>query len=188
MSGYAITKNYQAGMLFADYKLWREDAFCHQLSANGSLLLAHNHDPLWHALICQIIGWPDVAEWPRVRSVLRALPAWQARRALWRASYLWFAYHLRWHIEMLRLTGRFGVADEYYEAPATEALMRRLQLRAQQLDDLSWCAIQRTDSDDTSIAVVDALAPRRQRHALPAAQPRQASAMPVSPAAAERVD
>ena len=91
MSGFGIREVFEAGQDLDGIKLWREESFLHQLSMNGSLLWAENGDETYQRLLASRMGLTVGVEWDFMRSVLKILPAWAARRALWRASNDWLA-------------------------------------------------------------------------------------------------
>ena len=155
MSGYGL-REAKVGLALAEQGIsWREEAFLHQLSHNGSLMLAANHDELWLDNITGILGQPADTSWETLAGLLRTLPAHKARRALWLASEQW------WHIRQLLRANALSVAagagalDDYLAKPAVLTLARDLELRYSQLEELAWCLEGPQVGDGETIAVID---------------------------------
>lgn len=152
MSGFGIREVFEAGQELDGIRLWREESFLQQLSLNGSLLWADNSDESYKQLLAARMGLTAGVDWEFMRSVLKILPAWAARRALWRASYDWLATIEYGRLLILRealLVGRFEEAMGYQ---GMRALDDRLELRHWQLDLLSWCD---ADSEEGQIEVIE---------------------------------
>jgi hypothetical protein len=152
MSGFGIHEQYAAAVeMWEAGKSWREESFLHQLSGNGSLLLMANHDALWMEAICRVLGQPTGTSWESLRSLLRSMPAHEARRRLYTASSLWYVQAERLRLRMLARSLRSGAYGEAsVEGPLAD-LGRSCALRARQLTDMAWCLEGR---DTGSIAVV----------------------------------
>lgn len=147
MSGFGIREQYAAGVQLADVRLWRDSSFLHQLSRNGSLLLACNHDRFWlDALVSQLGS--EGRGWTWHANLMRVLPAAVVRRILWRTSVQW------WH-DMLALRGQLAIAAAEHGLVCEgelAAFNRRLEIAAELIDELSWCA---TDDDRGLIEVIE---------------------------------
>jgi hypothetical protein len=147
VSGFGIREQYEAGQQLADERLWRDSSFLQQLSRNGSLLLAPNHDALWLEALAAGIG-SEGRGWSWHAQLLRVLPASVVRRLLWRASLQWWAAMAELRGELARVAAERGLS----ECPELEAFDRRLQLAGEQIDSLSWCA---SDRDRELIEVIE---------------------------------
>jgi hypothetical protein len=139
MSGFGIHEQYDAGVeLWQAGKKWRETAFLHQLSTeNGSLMLAKNHDDLWLQCLERTLGQPVGSTWERMSTLLRVMPAQEARKRLWNASYLWWMNMEGFRLRMLSK----GLGQGHYLAlgqeDAFEEFGRLLGVRSQQLMSLA---------------------------------------------------
>jgi len=152
MSGFGIHEQYAAGLeMWSEGKRWREEAFMQQLALNGSLLLLANHDSLWRECLARVLGQPESASWEAMCQLLRSMPAYQARRKLYVASSLWHVQAQRLRLRLLARALGTGAYVEFTEEGEMRGLTRGLELRAKQLDDLSWCL---SDKDEGPIAVI----------------------------------
>lgn len=152
MSGFGIREVFEAGQELDGIRLWREESFLQQLSLNGSLLWAENSDEAYQRLLASRLYLTPGVDWEFMRSVLKILPAWAARRALWRASRDWLATVEYGRLLVLRealLVGRVEEIGGYY---GMRALDDRLQLRHWQLDVLKWCD---ADSQEDQIEIIE---------------------------------
>ena len=154
MSGFGIHEQYAAGVeLHQEGKRWREEAFLHQLSSNGSMMLAANHDELWRECLQRVLGQPAGATWERMRGLLRTLPASDARRRLWHASYLWWMNMQRIRLRISARSLHTSTLDQLLDSPQMHELHDRIDLRGRQLQNLAWCLT--TDDDQRTITIVE---------------------------------
>jgi hypothetical protein len=144
MSGFGMRLHWESRKALGDIKLWREESFLHQLSLNGSLLLAENHDRLWLSLLASTMSTMR-SPWDVQVELLRILPAHMTRQILWHTSRQWYYLqsHSRYRLAKWQLES--GVSTP----PALEGLDKMLVLRAKQLDLLQWC------SEDTTAGRID---------------------------------
>jgi len=150
--GYGIREVFEAGEELKGIRLWREESFLHQLSLNGSLLWADNSDDIFQRLLAARLYLTPGVDWEFMRSILKIVPAWAARRALWRASRDWLAIAEYGRLLILRealLVGRFEEVQGY---SAMRLLEDRLELRHWQLDSLAWCD---QDSQEGQIEIIE---------------------------------
>lgn len=155
MSGFGIHEQYEAGVEMWEHgKRWREETFLQQLSQNGSMMLAANHDLLWLECLEQQLGQPPGSDWERMAKLLRLMPAPEARRRLWQASYQWWMNMQRFRLRLLIRALGNGDVNALAEQAQVRELAARLELRGKQLDGLSWCLTD-TRGDSSAIAVVD---------------------------------
>jgi hypothetical protein len=154
MSGFGIHEQFEAGtIMWAEGKRWREEAFLQQLSQNGSMMLAVNHDLLWRECLERILGQPRGSEWSRMSGLLRAMPASMARQRLWRASEWWLVETQRLHLNSMYFVMEGGAAlSELLDNPLSKKLQDDLALRSHQLEELSWCL---EDQSQETIAIVE---------------------------------
>ncbi len=131
---------------FREGGVWRSDAFLHQLSTNGSLLLLPNHDRIWQESFWRITGRPHTG-WSTERILLQRLPASMVRRALWQASYQWWLALLSYRKELAEFSLERGMIEE----PIIERIDHDLLQTAENLERLRWCA---TDDDAGQIRVI----------------------------------
>ncbi len=136
-------------------RLWREDAFLHQLSRNGSLLLLENSDERYQRFLAGLIGLTPGVDWNFQRSLLRALPASIVRRALWRASVLWWLSSetdRRSRSHKALAAGALTLLSENYLWKAEASSLERTEVL---LEKLAWCG--QDTGDEDPIAVIDTL-------------------------------
>jgi hypothetical protein len=131
---------------FREGGTWRSEAFLHQLSLNGSLLLLPNHDRIWQESFWRISGRPETG-WSTERLLLQRLPASTVRRALWQTSYQWWLALLSYRRELADYCLQRGMLDE----PLIDRLDRDLLRSAENLERLRWCV---TDNDSGPIEVI----------------------------------
>ena len=151
MSGFGIREVFEAGQDLDGIKLWREESFLHQLSMNGSLLWAENGDETYQRLLASRMGLTVGVEWDFMRSVLKILPAWAARRALWRASNDWLAVTEYGKLLVLREALLRGRLEEVSGYQSMRLLNKLLELRYDQAEQLQWCD---ADSQEGQIEIV----------------------------------
>ena len=153
MSGFGMFEQYAAGLELAERgERFREDAFLQQLSRNGAMMLAANHDELWRECMQEVLGQPPGASWEWMAQLLRTMPAYQARQRLWRASYLWWMNSQRHRLHILAGALLNGTMRQLSERAPLHAFAEDLALRGGQLEQLSWCL---NDTETTTIPVVD---------------------------------
>jgi hypothetical protein len=118
----------------------------HQLSLNGSLLLARNHDQRWLAELARVLE-REPTSWTDLSGVVAALPGPLARKALWRASYRW------WQQSTAGIGALIDVELRYRSelSPAIPAFLRRLETVSGQLRDLQWCE---TGADQRPLRII----------------------------------
>lgn len=138
MSGWGLRDQWEATRHFKR-KMWRDSSFLHQLSENGSLLLDQNHDRLYMAKLSQLLGFKKRIPWDLAAEMLLKLPAHQARRILWLASYRWWHESYRRRMAIIVAFVRTGHVKFLLEDPNMAANLDDLKLRAKQLKNLSWC-------------------------------------------------
>lgn len=146
MTGFGFREQKKALESF-DRKLWRDSAALHQLSRNGNLILAENHDPHWRALLARQLGVGRKTPWPRLAELLRLIPADDARRILWQTSSRWWQTAFALRLALIIHSAKFGWAG-LIDTGAFEAQERMLRLRAHQIVALSWCAESGTPGTD----------------------------------------
>lgn len=152
MSGFGIREVFEAGQELEGVRLWREESFLQQLSLNGSLLWADNSDETYKQLLAARMGLTAGVEWEFIRSVLKILPAWAARRALWRASLDWLAVIEYGRLLVMREALLLGRLEEVGGYQGMRALDDRLELRHWQIDLLAWCD---ADSEEGQIEIIE---------------------------------
>lgn len=138
MSGWGLRDQWEATRHFTR-KMWRDESFLHQLSGNGSLLLDENCDRLYLTALSKILGFEKRIEWSLASGILLKLPAHQARRILWLASYRWWSEMHRRRAAALEALSSVGLKSEYESEAAMIEEQKLLKLRGRQLDQLRWC-------------------------------------------------
>jgi hypothetical protein len=152
VTGFGINEQYEAGMRLADQPLWRADSFLHQLSMNGSLMLAANHDDLWRSYLGTLLGSRG-GDWDYYASLLRLLPASLVRQTLWRTSWFWWRTRVQAHFYTTNRLSLSGGLETTLRQPIVEHDLRDLHLRAWQLEALSWC--RHDEADQGTITIVE---------------------------------
>lgn len=148
MSGYlSALEQYKVQREDPLHPSWNPDGLLHQLSMNGSLLLTANHDRMWLDAYREIVGDNKVS-WEVEREILLSLPAWQVRRALWRASLDWWLAVLSYRKQLSAAMLDRGIES----LPEVEVLDAALERTALQLGELAWCA---RDTDKRKISTVE---------------------------------
>jgi hypothetical protein len=145
MPGFSIREQLAIGRRMKDRR-WRKDAFMHQLSSNGSLLLAPNHDPVWEDALWSITGRPYTG-WTTNSHLLRLLPAGVVRRMLWHASLEWWRAMMTYRMDLADFASVRGIID----MEEIDLFDKDLERVARQLQKLSWCAV---DTDKGRIDTV----------------------------------
>lgn len=126
---------------------WREASFLNQLSMNGSMLWAMNHNRYW-AEICSDYSGHAFSGWTSLRRDLAERPAGETRNILYKTSHLFYNQsEIAWSEsakEMLYSSGSFG----------SHLLEWRfnLDIMKDQLELLAWCL---DDSDQGRIDIVE---------------------------------
>lgn len=109
-------------------------AALHQLTLNGSMLLATNHDPAW----LYWLGWitdREPSTWRHMSRSLRACPGDIARKALWRASFMWWRERVTLLPDIVRFSfDRLGDPGDAYQNETA-----RLTRVEQYLRETRWC-------------------------------------------------
>lgn len=146
MTGFGFREQKKALESF-DRKLWRDSAALHQLSRNGNLILAENHDHYWRAILARQLGVGRKTPWPRLAELLRLIPADDARRILWQTSVRWWQTAFALRVALLTQASRYGWHG-ILDLSALETQERMLRLRAHQIAALSWCAESGTPGTD----------------------------------------
>lgn len=136
MSGFGLREQWEGRRKIG--KGWRDSAFLHQLSLNGSLLLAENHDDAWRRVMAKQLRFSKNTTWETMVDILRRLPASDARRFLWLASYRWWEQQFRAYAVVLLAATKAG-RYELATSPEMVVAQAVLEMRAAQLQDLSWC-------------------------------------------------
>lgn len=150
MTGFGIREQWQLSKQLAalDERLWRPESIMHQMSLNGSLVISKNHDATWINLLADLLnergrGWTSL-QWR-----LRAMPGNEARKLLWRSSYLWYQQAKTNYIRLAGLAWQGDVALQDTRIKLLEDELFRVKT---QLAALAWCE---KDTDRQPIKVVD---------------------------------
>lgn len=160
MSALGLYERYETDLEVREAgKHWREDAFLHQLSHNGSMMLAVNHDQLWRECLASTLGQSQSMSWEWLCGLLRIMPESAARQRLWRASYLWWMHTQRLRLRVLASGLEAGILPYLADSAPMRDLARQLLLRGRQLEELAWCQQEVASADEGTITVVDAPAP-----------------------------
>lgn len=160
MSGWGLRVQWDATRHF-QRKMWRPSSFLHQLSENGNLLLDENSDALYLNHISRLLGFKQRVAWSVAADVLLQLPAHQARRVLWLASYRWWQDSYRRRLALLSTLAKSGQLG-LLENELVEENLEGLRLRGRQLTRLAWCYEEQTP-DFTPIPIVDHLPSGKKR-------------------------
>lgn len=135
MTGFSIREQLLIGRRMKERR-WRKGSFLHQLSLNGALLLAPNHDPIWQEALWTITGRPDVG-WTTNQQIFRIMPAGVVRQILWHASLEWWQAMMTYRQDI----AEFALERGLLEIEEVESLDRDLDRVALQLEQLAWCAV-----------------------------------------------
>lgn len=148
MSGFGIREQFQLGreLSAAERPLWRPASFLQQLSMSGSMLLVENHDRYWLAELGEVMGEPG-RSWGHLSSRLRTVPGRGARRALWRASYIWWRKRLETYPEIAHLAWKVGAG----RPESLLALETTLTRSSAQLRTLAWVEFDKVSREPISI-------------------------------------
>lgn len=162
MTGFGIRRQVEAARQLGEVRQWREESFLQQLSLNGSLMLADNHDRLWLDKLTNLMHLSSGSSWSFIQSVLRTLPASVARRLLWRASWQWLVESELARTQTIERARQGGYLASLLAKADMRSQADRLSLTAWQLDVLAWVL---EDDEQETIGIVDAehqgLPPRR---------------------------
>jgi hypothetical protein len=139
MSGFGLREQFAAGRSLRHQQLTRDDVLLQQLTVNGSMLRAANHDLLWCGILATSLAQPFDHPWPALRDLLALLPASLARRAMWRASLRWWQVGNRHLLTGRALALRDGYSEQFSRSPGPVALAARLDRAAEKLVELEWC-------------------------------------------------
>lgn len=150
MTGFGIREQWQLTKKFtrSQENLWRPESVMHQMSLNGSLVLSKNHDFLWSEILADMLNETGRG-WSSLQWRLRAMPGHQARKALWRTSYLWQRESCKQLITMTSISWQGAVAVEETMIDNFESSLLTV---SNQLSSLAWCE---KDTDREPIKVID---------------------------------
>jgi hypothetical protein len=135
MAGVGVRQQWELSKFFARQDSELQRPICmQQLSLNGSLLLAKNHDPTWLYHLSVILDQP-LSSWRHYSQILLSFPGPIARRALWRASRDWLESSYQSLPQLAEMQLQYG---GNLDQEMTRCLSL-LELTALQLEALRWC-------------------------------------------------
>lgn len=133
MAGVGVREQWELSKFLARHGQQRPICM-QQLSLNGSLLLAKNHNAAWLYHLSQVLQRP-VSSWRHYTQILLSFPGPVARRALWRASNNWLQDAYDSFPQVAELQLRYG----YQGQEELNNYLAILETTALQLEALRWC-------------------------------------------------
>jgi len=133
MSGVGVNQQWELQkQLFRSGGLGQRPVLLQQLSLNGSMLLERNHDQRWLECLCRVMG-QEQTTWSHLSRLLIRANGGDARRALWRASALWWQEEVDALPHLLELSWRLGQPSN------SQQFMIAMEKKALQIRALRWC-------------------------------------------------